>query len=80
MELKKVDENGVLREFTVGDMDSFLHGDNTLDNLLTPAEKQMIVLNELENIRAMSGEDCIPGYPSRTIYPGQSLCKVLHAP
>lgn len=74
LELKKVDEHGILREFTVGDMDSFLHDDNTLENLLTAAEKQMIVLNELENIRALSGEDCIPGYPVQAVYTGQSWC------
>ncbi|CAL8113453.1 unnamed protein product [Orchesella dallaii] len=79
LELKKVDDHGVLREFTVGDMDSFLHGDNTLDNILTAAEKQMIVLHELENIRALSGEDCIPGYPSHAVYAGQSLFQVYWA-
>lgn len=75
LELKKTDEHGILREFTVGDMDSFLHGNNTLDNLLTAAEKQMIVLQELENIRAQFGEDCIPGYPGQAVYKGQSLCE-----
>jgi len=75
LELKKLDSSGQLREFTVGDLDNFLHGDIHLDNLLTTAEKQMIVMHELENIRAMFGEDCIPGYPSIVVFKGQSICK-----
>lgn len=57
-------------------MDSFLYGQTTLDNLLTAAEKQLIVLNELENIRARSGEDCIPGYPGNAVYSGQSVFQI----
>jgi hypothetical protein len=75
LELKKSDSEGQLREFTVGDLDNFLCGETNLDNLLTTSEKQMIVLHELENIRALLGEDCVPGYPSICIFRGQSICK-----
>lgn len=73
MELKKVDCQGQLREFTVGDLDNFLHSDINLDNLLTAAEKQMIVIHELENLRSIAGESCVPGCPSLSIFVGQSI-------
>ena len=65
----------MLREFTVADLDNFLYGDVHLDNLLTAAEKQMIILHELENIRALFDDQCVPGYPYLSLFPGQSIRK-----
>lgn len=77
MELKKLDCQGRLREFTVGDLDNFLYGDVSLDNFLTPAEKQMIVVYQLEQIKALAGEDHVPGYPSCPVFNGQSIFQVF---
>ncbi|PSN48008.1 Anoctamin-10 [Blattella germanica] len=50
-----------------------------VDDLLTTAERQYIVRHELENIRALSEDDQVPGYPAYRLYEGQSLVQVcLH--
>ncbi|CAG7816666.1 unnamed protein product [Allacma fusca] len=76
IEFKKKDSRGILREFTVHDLDNFLFGDVHLGNLLTTAEKQMIILHELENIRAQFDDNCVPGYPTLSLFPGQSILQV----
>jgi hypothetical protein len=53
--LKKLDATGALREFHVRELDDFLHGEILLDSIITPAEKQLIVLNELQGVRALPG-------------------------
>lgn len=76
MELKKVDSQGILRDFSVAELDNFLYDEVTLDNILTSAEKQSIIIHELENLRALEQEHTVPGYPMILLYPGQSLCKI----
>lgn len=44
-----------------------------VDDLLTTAEKQYIVRHELENIRALTEDDQVPGYPDFRLYEGQSI-------
>lgn len=61
IELVKEDARGVPREFTVADLDDFLTDDRTIDSLLNMADRQTIVLHELENIRALDYEKFIPG-------------------
>lgn len=57
-----------LSEFTdVGGMDEFL----------TTSEKQTIVRHEIENIRALSNESNIVGYPHYSLYEGQSISKLF---
>jgi hypothetical protein len=80
LELKKLDVNGVLREFNALELDSFLHGNINLENILSPAEKQLIVMQELENIRAVSGDSTIPGYPAVGLHVGQSIRKPYKTP
>jgi len=75
LELKKEDETGYKREFQVRDLDSFIHGDIILESLVTPSEKEVIVLYELQNIRALPGEPCIPGYPAYVLHSRQSISK-----
>lgn len=48
------------------------------ENLLTTAEKQHIVLRELQNIRAQAEDDILPGYPQVQLYSGQSICMSHH--
>lgn len=76
MELMKEDKSGMMREFTVGQLEDFLPEGMHVDDLLTLAEKQTIVRHELENIRALSEDVHIPGYPTYTLYEGQSIFQV----
>jgi hypothetical protein len=73
LELKKMDNTGLIREFTVSQLDDFLEEGMHVDDLLTVAEKQYIVRHELENIRALTEEDEVPGYPAFRLYEGQSI-------
>lgn len=77
MELKKLDSRGVLREFNVSDLDDFLHGSIGLENVLTAAEKQLIVSHELDNIRATENDRGVPGYPAINLHTGQSICESI---
>ncbi|KAJ8935741.1 hypothetical protein NQ314_012667 [Rhamnusium bicolor] len=76
MELIKEDRNGQMREVTVAQLEEFLPSDMHVDDLLTMAERQNIVRHVLENIRALAEDDHIPGYPTFTLYEGQSIFQV----
>jgi hypothetical protein len=76
LELKKRDRCGLIREFTVSQLDAFLEDGMHVDDLLTTAERQYIVRHELENIRAQKEEDQVPGYPAFRLYEGQSIGKM----
>lgn len=73
IELVKEDARGVPREFTVADLDDYLTDDRTIDSLLNMADRQTIVLHELENIRALDYEKFIPGYPLYRLYENQAI-------
>jgi len=76
LELKKRDKNGLIREFTVSQLDDFLEDGMHVDDLLTTAERQYIVRHELENIRAQKEDDQVPGYSAFHLYEGQSIGKM----
>jgi anoctamin-10 len=76
MELMKVDKSGVIREFTVNQLEDFVPEGMHVDDLLTLAERQTIVRHELENIRALAEDEHIPGYPTYALYEGQSIFQV----
>nr|XP_023025137.1 anoctamin-10-like [Leptinotarsa decemlineata] len=76
MELMKQDRNGHIREFTVASLEDFLPEDKHVDDLFTTADKQTIIRYELENIRALAEDDHIPGYPTYSLYVGQSIFQV----
>jgi len=76
LELKKRDKNGLIREFTVSQLDDFLEDGMYVDDLLTTAERQYIVRHELENIRAQKEDDQVPDYPAFRLYEGQSIGKM----
>lgn len=48
----------------------------TVDDILTPADKQVVIKYALENIKTSSDERHIPGYNSISLYHGQSI---IHA-
>lgn len=62
MEIRKKDVHGVVREFTVNQLEEFMPDGMTVDDLLTVAERQTIVRRELENIRALPEDVHISGY------------------
>ncbi|KAK3598896.1 hypothetical protein CHS0354_036204 [Potamilus streckersoni] len=74
MEIKKVYKDGYHREFTLQDVANFKNSED-LDNFLTVAEKQKIILHELEALRAGEEDGNIPGYEAIKLYPGKSLVK-----
>ncbi|KAI4464863.1 ngep-related [Holotrichia oblita] len=76
MEMVKMDKNGKMREFSVAQLEEFLPDGMMVEDLLTLSERQMIVMHELDNIRALAEDDHIPGYPSYTLYEGQSVMNV----
>ncbi|KAL0274144.1 UNVERIFIED_CONTAM: hypothetical protein PYX00_006638 [Menopon gallinae] len=77
LEMRKQDNTGLLREFVLTQTDCFLPEGLTVEDLFTTAEKQTIVKHELENIRAVTKDDYLPGYPMIKLYPGQSIFQVL---
>ncbi|KAK6622610.1 hypothetical protein RUM43_008452 [Polyplax serrata] len=77
LELRKVDNTGLLREFILTQIDCFLIDGMTEDDLFTTAEKQIVVKHELENIRVNVGENFLPGYPLLRLYPGQSIFQLF---
>lgn len=77
LELRKRDKGGLIREFAVSQLDDFLEEGMHVDDLLTTAEKQYIVRHELENIRALTEDDQVPGYPAFRLYEGQSIGTII---
>lgn len=45
----------------------------TIEDILTPAERQVVINYALENIKAQSDERHIPGYSAVFLYHGQSI-------
>jgi len=78
LEIRVRDRRGVLREFALNEIDEFRVDKEDCD-FLSLADKQVVVRHELENIRALSHEICVLGYPKYTLYEGQSILAVcLH--
>lgn len=61
-------------------MPEFLHlayfADMTMDDILTPGEKQLVIKYALENIKVQADERNMPGYAAVSLYHGQSI---IHA-
>lgn len=77
MELKKRDQAGMMREFLFAHLRDFVGEKGSREDLLTTAERQLIVRHELDNIRALSEDPSIPGYPNFRMYEGQSIVQVM---
>ncbi|XP_072377103.1 anoctamin-10 isoform X1 [Diabrotica undecimpunctata] len=76
MEFMKEDKTGKVREFSVQFLEDFLPGSMQVDNLFSLTERQTITRHEVENIRALSEDKHIPGYPENHLYTGQSIVGV----
>ncbi|XP_063611277.1 anoctamin-10-like isoform X1 [Penaeus indicus] len=79
VELQKKAGSGLIQEFSVRDLDQFLYPGQTLDTVLTPAEREFCVRHQLDAIRAKQEEGHVPGYPDIKLFPGQSLVSVYLA-
>lgn len=74
MDMQKLYKDGYYREFDLKDVSNF-EGSEDVDNLLTKAEKQKVILHELEVIRATENDPNIPGYENIKLYAGKSIVK-----
>ncbi|CAM4753214.1 unnamed protein product [Rotaria magnacalcarata] len=66
LRIKKPYKNDTSREFLISDIDNFDKSEN-LDSFLLKSEKQLIVWEEIQNIRPMQHERTIPGVPTKLI-------------
>ncbi|XP_069757452.1 anoctamin-10-like [Narcine bancroftii] len=69
--LYKLYKDGSMILFSYRDRRNFVNSDN-IDEFLTLAERQFIILRTLENIKA-ADEKYIPGYPTKSLYPGEEI-------
>ncbi|KAG5674939.1 hypothetical protein PVAND_004883 [Polypedilum vanderplanki] len=71
----KPTKNG-LRSFNIGSLDDFIFDGMSMDDILTPADKQFVIKHALENIKARENERFLPGCAAVSLYHGQSI---IHA-
>lgn len=76
MGFMKRTKTGIIRNFNVACLDDFFYDENmALEDILTPADRQIIIKHALENIRAAEHEHHIPGTKTQ-LYLGQSIIQV----
>lgn len=74
LELMKQTRSGVMKNFNISCLDDFYVDDTmAIDNVLTLAERQMIIKYAIDNIKATEIEKILPGYENVQLYHGQSL-------
>lgn len=74
LELMKPTRSGVMKNFNISCLDDFFIDDSmAIDNVLTVADRQMIIKHAIDNIKATEIEKFIPGYENILLYHGQSL-------
>ncbi|XP_055504547.1 anoctamin-10 isoform X4 [Leucoraja erinacea] len=69
--LYKLYKDGSMISFCYRDRRNFENSDN-IDEFLTLAECQFIILRTLGNIKAVD-EKYVPGYPTTSLYPGEAI-------
>lgn len=70
----KPTRNGVIKNFNISCLDDFFVDDSmAIDNVLTLADRQMIIKHAIDNLRANEIERFIPGYEHLLLYHGQSI-------
>ncbi|KAL9707566.1 hypothetical protein quinque_011084 [Culex quinquefasciatus] len=73
MGFMKRSKTGIIRNFNVACLDDFFYDENmALEDILTPADRQIVIKYALENIRAAEHEHHIPGTKIQ-LYHGQSI-------
>lgn len=75
MGIMKKSKSGLMRNFNVISLDDFfINDDMDVDNILTPADRQIIMKHALESIKAKSNEKNIPGCTDFiSLYHGESI-------
>lgn len=62
LEIMKKTKSGVMKNFNISCLDDFfLDGNMDVENILTAADKQIIVKHVLDNIKANEHEKSLPG-------------------
>lgn len=74
----KPTRSGVMKNFNISCLDEFFVDDNmAIDNVLTLADRQIIMKHALDSIRANPNEKHVPGYEHMPLYHGQPLVDAL---
>ncbi|CAF3286759.1 unnamed protein product [Rotaria sp. Silwood2] len=68
LRIKKPYKNDTLREFLISDIDNFDHSGSP-DSFLLKSEKQLVIWDEIQNVRPMQHEHTIPGVPTKSVTP-----------
>lgn len=80
LELMKKTKSGVMKNFNVSCLDDFFLDDNmSIEDVLTPADRQLIVKHALDCIKAAETERCLPGMEQVQFYHGQSIVEACVA-
>lgn len=78
LELMKPTKDKLMKNFNISCLDHFFIDDNmAIDNVLTLADRQMIIKHAVDNIKANEIEKFIPGYEHLLLYHGQSIINAL---
>lgn len=74
LEIMKKTKSGVMKNFNISCLDDFfLDGNTDVDNVLTAADRQIIIKHALDSIKANEYEKHLPGMEHVTFYHGQSI-------
>lgn len=65
----------IMRPFKLIELNDFLKDATGMSEILTPAEKQIAVMHELQHVYVQPGEDLVPGYSHMELSARQSICK-----
>ncbi|KFB49230.1 hypothetical protein ZHAS_00017235 [Anopheles sinensis] len=79
MGFMKRTKTGIIRNFNVACLDEFFYDENmTLEDILTPGDRQIIVKHALDSIKAADDEHHIPG-TKIILYHGQSIVQAAQS-
>ncbi|XP_053675456.1 anoctamin-10 [Anopheles nili] len=79
MGFMKRTKTGIIRNFNVACLDEFIYDESmSLEDILTPADRQIIVKHALESIKADEDEHRIPG-TKIILYHGQSIVQAAQS-
>lgn len=74
LEIMKKTKSGVMKNFNISCLDDFfLDGNTDVDNVLTAADRQLIIKHALDSIKANEYEKHLPGMENVQFYHGQSI-------
>ena len=77
LKIKKRDKNNQLKEITRENWEDLQEAcENSNMRLLNSADKQMIIMDALNDLRAQE-EMAVPGCPDKQLYNGQAISKKL---